>query len=265
MLGEDQLRHECVCKENFSFFLSCVILTALVYEVNKSTKQRNNNTENDGDAAFNLGLMYFWGQGTQVSHSMCAEWTLKAAEEGNLRAAYNMSLLYENGDGIASNDSQAEFWGEKGASRGYDNQYGLSDMYDAGDDDLSSSSGYTSAVAWTKNAAAQGDTLSEYALAQQYDIGTDFPKDEAKAAMFYEAAAKNGLLDAQAHIALAYQDGCGVPQNQVLAYMWYSIQARNHDDPDNDSDLDDMAELSKELTPDQLADAKKMADDFRPD
>ena len=49
------------------------------------------------------------------------------------------------------------------------------------------------------------------------------PADFQEAAKWYEAAAKQGHLDAQCRIGTAYEHGFGVPENPTEAVKWYRL------------------------------------------
>jgi TPR repeat protein len=57
-----------------------------------------------------------------------------------------------------------------------------------------------------------------------------------------------------------YEFGQGVPQNDVLAYMWYSLAAAHStDDEWRDFAADNLEEIAGHMTSAQIADVKKMA------
>ena len=45
-------------------------------------------------AQFNLGFMYYQGQGVSQSHKGAAVWHRKAADQGKANAQYNLGLVY---------------------------------------------------------------------------------------------------------------------------------------------------------------------------
>jgi TPR repeat protein len=53
-------------------------------------------------AQFNLGLMYYNGQGVTQDYSQAADWYRKAAAQGNAAAQYNLGLMYYNGQGCCT-------------------------------------------------------------------------------------------------------------------------------------------------------------------
>ena len=65
-----------------------------------------------------LGLMYWSGEGVPRNLTECAKWLLKAAEQGNMTAQLNLAALYENGWGVPKNIEEALKWYQKAAEQG---------------------------------------------------------------------------------------------------------------------------------------------------
>lgn len=61
-------------------------------------------------AQYNLGVMYFKGEGVQQNYAEAAKWYRKAAEQGYAKAQYNLGLLYYNGQGVTQNYILAHMW-----------------------------------------------------------------------------------------------------------------------------------------------------------
>ena len=61
-------------------------------------------------AMYNLGAMYYEGDGGAQDHSLAAMWFRKAAERGVKDSQYNLGVLYERGDGVPLNPSEAYKW-----------------------------------------------------------------------------------------------------------------------------------------------------------
>ena len=52
-----------------------------------------------------------------------------------------------------------------------------------------------------------------------------FPHDHDAAVRYYQLAADQGHVEAQANLAGLYEAGRGVPKDNALAFMWYGIAA----------------------------------------
>jgi uncharacterized protein len=62
------------------------------------------------DAQYNLGLMYYDGQGTPLDPSEASRWFRKAAEQGLADAQFNLGLLYAHSRGVEKDYVEASLW-----------------------------------------------------------------------------------------------------------------------------------------------------------
>ena len=67
---------------------------------------------------FNLGLMYYKGQGVEQDHAKAVKCYRLAAEEGNVKAQHNLGVAYHNGRGVAQNYKEAYIWHSIAAGNG---------------------------------------------------------------------------------------------------------------------------------------------------
>jgi TPR repeat protein len=70
------------------------------------------------NAQFNLGVMYYKGQGVPQDYAEAAKWYRKTAEQGDAKAQFNLGFLYENGRGVPQNYAEAAKWYRKAAEQG---------------------------------------------------------------------------------------------------------------------------------------------------
>jgi uncharacterized protein len=85
-------------------------------------------------AQYQLGLMYYKGQGVAQDYKQAAFWYQKAADQGNANGQYNLGVMYDNGRGVAQDYKQAAFWYQKAADQEDAlGQYNLGIMYFKGD------------------------------------------------------------------------------------------------------------------------------------
>ena len=54
------------------------------------------------DAQFNLGLMYYTGEGVEHDDEVAFRWFDSAAAQGHAKAQFNLGALYANGHGVAA-------------------------------------------------------------------------------------------------------------------------------------------------------------------
>ena len=116
------------------------------------------------------------------------------------------------------------------------------------------------AVVWCRKAAEQGYAVAQYHLGFMYATGRGVPKDDAQAVEWYRKAAEQGDADAQGSLGFMYAEGRGVPKDLVQAHVWFSlssIQGLKY----AAENLDTLAKL---MTRGQIAEAERLARDFKP-
>jgi hypothetical protein len=130
-------------------------------------------------------------------------------------------------------------------------------MYDTG---LGVPQDYEVAVRWYHKAANQGQALAQSNLGVMYYKGLSVTQDYAEAVRWYRKAANQGLALAQVKLGWMYHNGFGVMQDYVQAHMWYSLAAaRGEKEASKWRD-----HLAKKMTPTQIAEAQKLAREWKP-
>jgi TPR repeat protein len=119
---------------------------------------------------------------------------------------------------------------------------------------------YAQARQWYEKAAAQGDTSAQKYLASLYAHGQGVPQDYVMATFWPRRAADQGDAMAQVKLGMSYEDGLGVPQDYVEAHKWYTLSAANGDK--QGAEFRDV--LAKRMTPAQIAEAQKLAQEWKP-
>ncbi len=109
-------------------------------------------------------------------------------------------------------------------------------------------------------AAEQGDARAQHDLGNMYEAGRGVAQDFAEAKRWYGMAADQGDSSAQTNLGLMYVKGEGVPEDYVLAHMWWSLAASQGNETATNS-LDIVAD---NMTPDQIAEAEKLAREWKP-
>ncbi len=118
------------------------------------------------------------------------------------------------------------------------------------------------ATAWEewRPLAEQGDANAQYYLGVMHQNGEGVSQNYAEAAKWFRLAAEQGYAAAQAKLAVAYYLGRGVPQDYVLSHMWCNLSAAQGNK--------DGAKLcdanAKEMTPEQIAEAQRLAREWKP-
>jgi TPR repeat protein len=113
---------------------------------------------------------------------------------------------------------------------------------------------------WYEKAANQGHADAQVNLGSLYDYGRGVPQDFKMAVRWYSRAANQRNDLAQRRLGLLYERGDGVPKDYVQAYMWYKLGAANG----GKSGAIMRDELAVRMTSDQLAEANKLAREWKP-
>ena len=116
---------------------------------------------------------------------------------------------------------------------------------------------YAESVKWFRLAARQGDAWGQYNLRFGYANGQGVAQDYVEAVKWYRLAEQQGNANAQNNLGFMYDNGLGVVQNYVKAHSWFNL-----------SEASGVAMaikirdgLAKRMTPLQIADAQKLAQD----
>jgi TPR repeat protein len=126
---------------------------------------------------------------------------------------------------------------------------------------------YETALKLWRPLAAQGNAFAQSNLGFMYDSGQGVARDLGEAAKWYRLAAEQGNAFAQSNLGSLYAGGEGVPQDYVQAYVWASLAATRFPASAKDDrkqaarNRDHVASL---MTPEQLAEAKKLAKAWTP-
>ena len=108
----------------------------------------------DAEAQFNLGNMYYKGQGVLQDYKQAVKWYRLAADQGNAAAQFNLGVSYDNGQGVLQD--------------------------------------YKQAVKWYRLAADQGNAAAQFNLGVSYYKGQGVPKNYINAHMWINISASNG-------------------------------------------------------------------------
>ena len=124
--------------------------------------------------------------------------------------------------------------------------------YDRGD--------YATALRLWRPLAEQGDANAQFDLGGLYEKGEGVPKDYVEAAKWLRLAAEQGNFVYEFNLGLTYYDGKGVPQDCVLAHMWFNLAATQG----YDLAIQMRDSVAAKMTADQIAEAQRMAREWKP-
>jgi len=110
-------------------------------------------------------------------------------------------------------------------------------------------------------AARSGNADAEELIGVMYALGLGVTRDPERAFEWYMRSAMKGHPGAQSGVAWYYEVGLGMPApDLVRAYLWYALSTIGGD-PDAAISIE---EVVKKMTPDQIARAQVLIDDYRP-
>jgi S1-C subfamily serine protease len=118
---------------------------------------------------------------------------------------------------------------------------------------------YLSALRVYHSLANGGNAFAKARIGVMYAKGQGVPRNPIEAAKWYRRSAEQGSDYGQIFLGGAYAMGEGVPQNYVRAYMWLSLASAVSPVPVSARD-----EIAGLMTPAQIAEAQKLAAEWRP-
>jgi hypothetical protein len=130
-------------------------------------------------------------------------------------------------------------------------QRGL-DAYQKGD--------YVGAANEWRPLAAEGDPIAQFNFGLLYFDGRGVPQSVAEAASWFQRSAEQGYTQAQHNLGAMYGSGQGVKRDYVQAYKWLNICAAKG----NSGCLSQRDLIARRLNANQIAEAQRLAADFRP-
>jgi TPR repeat protein len=119
---------------------------------------------------------------------------------------------------------------------------------------------YGLAKEWFEKAAKQGHVGAQADLGMLYLKGAGAPQSAQMALFWFSRAAEQGDGLACAKLGWMYEEGQGVFQDSVQAHMWYSLAAAHGEQRAAEA----RDALAKQMTPAQIAEAQKLAREWRP-
>lgn len=124
-------------------------------------------------AQYNLGVMYYTGQGVEQSYQKAYEWLTKSAQQGHLNSMFNLATMYYNSQGM--NSALMQVWPLSLISQRQNLQR---------------------AARWYHEAAEYEHAAAQYNLATMYEAGEGVDQDLAQAYMWARLARDNEARDA---------------------------------------------------------------------
>ena len=237
----------------------------------------------DAESQFDLGFMYATGFGDfEADSAEALTWYRRAAEQGLAQAQSALGGTYARGDLLEQDFTQAATWCRLGAEQDDANgQLCMASLYAGG---CGVEQDYTESARWYLLAADQGSGEAQARLGDMYANGEGgVQRDPVEADKWYRRAVEPGtyhstkvagveifsgrhLLFHLFVLARLYQDGIGIPQNDVAAYKWLDIRNRLLSDGSGTMTAEgtppELDDLAKRMTSEQVAEAQRAAAAF---
>jgi uncharacterized protein len=119
---------------------------------------------------------------------------------------------------------------------------------------------FAEALKWFRLAAERNNSIAQLGLGAMYNKGEGVPQNHEEAMKWYRFAADQGIAMAQYNLGIGYYDGQGVLQDFVSAHMWFNLAAaQGYQGAEKNRDL-----AAQHMTPAQIAEAQKLARDWKP-
>lgn len=216
--------------------------------------------QGDHQALDELGDIHFYGRGVAKDLRAAAEWYRKAAAAGSVSAQYSLGNMAEFGNGITKDEAAAVDWYRRAADQGSAQaQFSLGKMLSDG---RGLAKNDREAAQWYRKAADQGYAKAQNNLGNLYEEGKGVLQDDAEALAWYERAARQGNAWGQRNLGLMLRDGRGVARDPIRAHAWLNLAgAAEVPHPNAAKDRDELAES---LSAAQLADAQRLAREWKP-
>jgi hypothetical protein len=121
-------------------------------------------------------------------------------------------------------------------------------------------SDYAAALKQWQPLAESGSPDAQFNVALMYEAGQGVAKNYQQAAKWFERAANQGHLRAQHNLGAMYGVGEGVKRDYVQAYKWLSLCAAKGDS----GCASQRDQVEKKLKPSKLAEAQRLASEWKP-
>lgn len=215
----------------------------------------------EAGAQFFLGRALFRGEGVAQDVPAAVEWLERAAEQGVLGAQMMAGAARERGIGGRIDFGLAMGWFRRAAEQGDPGaqlRLGLSHINNRPGGKID----HVGALNLLQPLARQGYTVARFAAAVVEPQGQ--PGAGAtnlfQAGRWLIASARDGAASAQWQLGIRYELGRGTKPDFIEAAKWYDLAARQG----QTNAAAALAKLSVKLSRSERAEAKQLADDFRP-
>lgn len=227
-------------------------------------------------ACQSLSLRYSKGIGVEKDEAQALFWLIKAAECGNEDVFLELGRRYTGGIGTPTNLVQAYKWFYVQSRYNPNHPWTEEDVADAKkemhilnarmtDAEVSEArrEGLRQEANQFRRRAEEGNTERQVLLARSYAKGEGVPKDLKEAIRWLRMAAEDYrrpvlLPGTFCSLGDCYYELNRGPADMIQAYSWYLLAYLQA----GESWAGKMSELAAKMTPSQIVQAKRLADDF---
>lgn len=163
-------------------------------------------------AQYQLGEMYFTGEGAAADYPEAKRWYLAAARQGHGLSQLRLGFLYAEGHfkGLQTDYAEAEKWFLKAAENNAgDARFRLGNFYH----NYKRPPDLKNALLWLRRAAEGGHRVAMFDLARLLT-------NKAEALVWMKKAAELDVLQAQIALRSIYALGDGVPKDPAQSFFW---------------------------------------------
>jgi TPR repeat protein len=220
---------------------ACIVLIAasvVAWQIHKTKAQQRKLSDaakavllraqqGDPQAQYDLGHMYFHGDGASQNYTEALRWYRKSAEQNNAKAQSVLGYIYFYGQGATHDYAEALRCYRLAAAQGeVSAEDGIAYLYRYG---YGVPQDYTEALRWYHLSADQGDAIAEDGIAFSYLHGQGVTQSDAEALRWFHLAAEQGNAPAEEELGSMYYHGRGTPQDYSQAFSWYQKAATQGD------------------------------------
>ncbi|MCP3979554.1 MAG: sel1 repeat family protein [bacterium] len=137
---------------------------------------------------------------------------------------------------------------------------GCGDRFEAGNEAYKAED-FTAAMELWKPLAEAGHPMAQSYVGLMYRKGEGVEPDPAEAVRWFQASADQGNPKGQFNLGVSYYQGEGVDQDLVQALKWFILA----DAQSVPGAADGRTRCTDELTPQQVAEAERLAAEFSPE
>ena len=138
----------------------------------------------------------------------------ESAQNKNADASYNLGYMYFSGEGITRNYAEAVYWYRKAAELG--NAYSQNNLGYMNYSGLGVTQDYKEAVSWFRKAAEQGDVIGLSKLGEYYEYGKGMEANYSEALRLYKKAAEQGDDESKKAVNRLSEKKWGLKNLQLL-------------------------------------------------